>query len=281
MLLYLLSLPERILRALAAAVGGLFFEVAELILPAWLRRTRLYQALVYRFLRLTVELVGGVEALRPDGAPSAGDMVRRKAVGNVIELLSIAAVGWSPLWLLAAVSDLSGGSRAYLEAFSAELHRQGLLADPAGIQSVDDLLGALETSAGVAADLVDIPPLEAKSLVQSLRQSWQALQEQAGSLPGPELLTQTYRGLVETARQQGRSVGEVSALVAAGALKAGIGLTIQENFTYYQQALGAIQAEGWWAYAQRVSKPYRIATAGHFDPRRVSYTERLLGRKAL
>ena len=48
---YLLSLPERLLRALAAGLGGLIFEVTEVILPHWLRQTRLYQAMVYRFLR--------------------------------------------------------------------------------------------------------------------------------------------------------------------------------------------------------------------------------------
>lgn len=272
MLFYILSLPERLLRALSAVLGGLFFEIAEVIFPAWLRRTRLYQALVYRFLRLIVELVGGVQAERTAEQIQVADLARRKAVGNVIELLSILAVGWSPLWILAAASDLSGGTRAYLETLVVELHRQGVLKDPAGVQSVDDLLGALETSTGVAADLVDIPPLE----IQSLRQSWQALQQQASSLPGPELMAQTYRSLVETAREQRRSIGEVSALIAVGALKAGVNLTTQHTFSYYQQAFNAIQTEGWGAYARRVSKPYLIASAGHFDRKRKTNTEKFL-----
>jgi len=139
---------------------------------------------------------------------------------------------------------------------------------------VDDLLGALETSAGVAADLVDIPPLE----LQSLRQSWQALQQQAGNLPSPELMAQIYRNLVETAREQGRNVGEVSALIAAGAFKAGVDLTTQHTFAYYQQAFRAIQAEGWGSYTKRVSRPYLAASARHFDPKRITNTERLLCR---
>ena len=165
---YLLSLPERLLRALAAGLGGLIFEVTEVILPHWLRQTRLYQAMVYRFLRLSVELVGDVQGVLPVENMTIGDLATRKAVGNVIELASFVAVGWSPLWLLAAASDLTGGTRAYLNAFVAELKKQGLLPAEMDIRSVDDLLSALEFSTASAADMVDLPPLK----VQDLRLSW-------------------------------------------------------------------------------------------------------------
>jgi len=34
---YLVSLPERILRAIPAAGGGLIYETTEVLLPEWLR----------------------------------------------------------------------------------------------------------------------------------------------------------------------------------------------------------------------------------------------------
>ncbi len=108
---YLVSLPERLLRALAAAVGGLVFQISEVALPLWVRRTRLYQALVYRLLRLTIELLGDVKGVFPTEAIPAGDLAVRKAVGNVVELAGFLAFGWSPLWILAAASDLTGGTR--------------------------------------------------------------------------------------------------------------------------------------------------------------------------
>jgi hypothetical protein len=39
---FLVSLPERILRALAAATGGTIHETAELLLPRLVRRSRLF-----------------------------------------------------------------------------------------------------------------------------------------------------------------------------------------------------------------------------------------------
>ena len=56
---YLLSLPERLFRALAAGVGGLLYEATEVLLPTWLRRSHLYQSTIARLLRIMIELVGG------------------------------------------------------------------------------------------------------------------------------------------------------------------------------------------------------------------------------
>ena len=63
---FLVSLPERLVRAVAALVGGTVHETAELVLPRLVRRSRLYEATAKNLLRITVELVGGVE--RPDEA---------------------------------------------------------------------------------------------------------------------------------------------------------------------------------------------------------------------
>jgi hypothetical protein len=49
-------------------------------------------------------------------------------------------------------------------------------------------------------------------------------------------------------------------------------------FNYYQDALQTIGKEGWTRYAWRVSKPYLVVAASHLDPRRVSLTEKALGR---
>jgi hypothetical protein len=63
---FLVSLPERLVRAGAAAGGGAVHETAQLVLPRLVRRSRLYEATAKNLLRITVELVGGVE--RPSEA---------------------------------------------------------------------------------------------------------------------------------------------------------------------------------------------------------------------
>ena len=171
---YLASLPERTARAGAALAGGLVYETSEVTLPVVVRRTKLYQAIVGRLLRITIELVGGVGGVYPTKEMPARELLVRKTAGNAVELASFLAVGWSPVWLLAGASDLIGGSRVYLRALVAELRDAGMLAQEEDVSSFEELLSALEGTSGVLADTVDVPPLN----VQSLCTSWQELRRE-------------------------------------------------------------------------------------------------------
>src|SRR5215203_7353667 len=124
---YLASLPERTARAGAALTGGLVYETGEVLLPLAVRRSRVYQAVVGRLLRITIELVGGVEGVFPTEEMRARELLARKTAGNVVEIGSFLAVGWSPVWLLAGASDLIGGSKAYLRVLVEELKDAGVL----------------------------------------------------------------------------------------------------------------------------------------------------------
>ena len=169
---YLVSVPERILRAVAVALGGTIHETAELVLPRLVRKSRFYEATAKNLLRITVELVGGVEreheAIAGEHEASPKKLAVRKAGGNVVELGSILAFGFSPLWLLAGAADVTRGTRVYLDALVSELKAAGVLAKEAEFASVDDLLGALEGASGTTARLIDIPPLEVEGLKRSL-----------------------------------------------------------------------------------------------------------------
>ena len=89
-LAYVLALPERVVRAIAAAGGGALHETAQLVLPRLVRKSRLYEATAKNLLRITVELVGGVEREAEDVAGeverSPKKLAIRKAGGNVVEL---------------------------------------------------------------------------------------------------------------------------------------------------------------------------------------------------
>ena len=94
---FVFSVPERAVRAGAALLGGALYETAQLLLPRFVRRSRLYEATAKNLLRVAAELVGGVAA-----APStertlpAKELAVRKGAGNVVELGSLAAFGFSP-----------------------------------------------------------------------------------------------------------------------------------------------------------------------------------------
>ena len=271
---FLLSVPERIVRSLAALVGGLVHESAQLVLPRLVRRSRLYEASAKNLLRVTIELVGGVEGSSTVESGGVGQLAVRKGAGNVVELGSIAAFGFSPLWLLAAASDLARGSRVYLDTLVEELKAAGVLAPEAEFGSVDELLGALERGSGTAARLVDIPPLE----LSELRSSVAELRANVNDLPSPDELAAAYEGLRRAADAEGRSLLEVSAGIGLAFLLSARSLSREHLVVPYRQDWRPVRDEGFAAYARRVARPYRRAVEGHFSPGRETWTERGLER---
>ena len=275
---FAVSLPERIVRSLAALVGGLVHESAQVLLPRLVRRSRLYEASAKNLLRVMVELVGGVEGASTEepGATGTRELAVRKGAGNVVELGSIAAFGFSPLWLLAAASDLARGSRVYLDALVAELKAANVVAADAEFGSVDELLGALERGSGTAARLVDIPPVE----LAELRTSVAELRASADDLPTASELAAVYEGLRRSAQAEDRSLLEVSSGIGLAFLLSARSVSKQHLVTPYREDLRPVRDEGFAAYARRVAGPYRRALEGHFDPERPTWTERGLDRAA-
>jgi len=268
---YALSLPERAVRALVGTLGGVIHESAQVLLPRFVRQSRLYEATAKNALRIAVEAVGRVEPAEPPEV-SAKEITKRKAAGNVVELGSIAAFGFSPLWLLAAASDVAHGSRVYLASFVDELKRAGVLAQERGIGSVDELLESLENASGRTAGLIDVPPLE----LAELRSTLGELRDDASGLPGPQELASLYRGLREEAARERGTLLEVSVGMGMAFLLSAKSLTSTHLAIPYREDWAPLRREGFAAYARRVSAPYARAVDGHFDPKRPSWTERLL-----
>ncbi len=271
---YVASLPERLVRTAAAGAGGLVYETSEVILPPPIRRSQLYQSTLGRMLRIVVEFVGGVAGGESTDALEAKDLAVRKLAGNAVEFASIFAVGWSPLWLLAAAADVTGGTRAYLDTFVAELKQSGVLAADADVSSADDLLAALGGASGQMADTIDIPPLALDEMRASLSQ----FRQSAETLPDPRDMGQIFAEMNEAAAEQNRSLFTVSSLVAAGAIQAGIQLGNVHLFSFYRDSLTTIRTEGAPAYVQRISQPYLEAAGRHLHPGSGTYTQRLLRR---
>jgi hypothetical protein len=274
---FLASLPERTVRVGAAGIGGTLHEAFELTLPRVVRRSRLYEATAKNLLRVAIELVGGVED-SPTREPGAGalELAKRKGAGNVIELGSIAAFGFSPLWLLAAASDLTRGSRVYLTALTHELKAAGVIAEDVDAGSVEDLLGVLERTSGGTARLIDIPPLE----LTELRASLSELRSDTASLPSADELAALYGALRRTAAAEDRSLLEVSSGIGLAFLMSAGKVSDRHIVVPYREDWTAVREQGFAAYAQRVSKPYRRAMGRHFDANEPTRTERLIERFA-
>lgn len=276
---YVASLPERTVRAVAAGVGGATFEVAQLVLPRVVRRSRLYEATAKNMLRITVELVGDVHAAPSASgeAVGAGRVAVKKAAGNVTELGSILAFGFSPLWLLAGAADILNGSRTYLRTLEAELIAHGVLSPGTHFATLDHLVSALEGGAGTTARLIDLPPLELAELKESLAE----LRADASMLPTSEQLSAIFTGLQHAARAEHRSLLEVSSGIGLAFLLSARQVGRAHLATPYREDWQPLHDEGFAGYAARISRPYRDAIGGHFKPSRPTLTERVphVGRR--
>ena len=163
----------------------------------------------------------------------------------------------------------------YLEALTEELKAAGVVGEEVEVASVDELLGVLEGTTGRTARLIDIPPMELDGLRRSLRE----LREEAGELPSHAELAGLFDALRRTAAAEDRSLLEVSTGVGLAFLTSARKVSRTHLALPYREDWRPVRDEGFGAYARRISRPYASAAAGHFDPKRRTYTQRLLERE--
>lgn len=277
---YLVSLPERVLRSASALAGGVLHEAGTAALPAAVRRTRLYGALVGTVLRFLVEKVGEVEGVFPDQAKLADDFLLRRTAGNGLELIGLLTFRASPVWVLAALADLSGAGRHLLGEIAAALRAAGVIAPQSAPQTMEDLLTALEKAAGQTADTINTPPLN----TAELRRDWNAVRTAWSQVPAPSIQTLegVWRDLVDTAIGQGRGVFELSAAIALGAWvaarTAGSAVT-SPVLEHYTQTLADIRSSGFLPWWRRQFSPYLRAAASQFSTEKRLWSGRWVRRR--
>src|SRR5688572_10554065 len=286
---YALSLPERLSRVMAGSAAGLLKGVSELALPEGVRETKLYQVLLQKNLRYLIQKVGDVKGVYSQDETLPSNYVGRKFVGNFIELTGILTLRASPVWILALVSDLSGGTKVFLKELTDELKREGLLDPATPVNSVDQLLDSLQSFSGQVADRIDMPPLS----VTELRETFKYLREQAQTLglkrAAPhEEVSRIYEGMKDAALKQNRSIYEISSALAMNAMNqlqrsgrtavtgARVARAIMDRtiLQYYTRGLEELAEEGYYRYLARTSKPYLKAVARHLARKNITWTER-------
>ena len=295
---FLLSLPERVLQSTTALTAGLLREIGEVAIPQTVRRSQLYQNLVEATLRFFIEQVGGVEGVYPTEKKLAEDFLMRRTAGNGIELIGILAFRASPVWVLAALADASGGGRYLIREISGALKEEGLLDPNTDFATVDQMLDGLEASAGRIASTINTPPLD----VKALRQEWNAIKRDLSRIPPKNLpsfdtLRDLWTEIGNEARLQNRTVFEMSSVMALSAivaiprkarwLSASARLAVGKTSSvvagvlldHYRSTLKQIRETGYVRHAVHQFRPYLYGAAMQFSPKRRTLTEQLLQKK--
>jgi hypothetical protein len=284
-----------VVRSLTALSAGLVRGIGEIALPASVRRTNLYRTMVEVALRFMIEEVGQVEGIYPGEGQLAQNFLLKRTASHGIELLGILTFHASPVWILAALADATGGSRALIEEISQALKDEGLLEPNTRFETTDQMLDGLERASAHLADSLNLPPID----TAGLRKDWVRLQQELGAIPPKRLpavdkIEALWREIKSSARVQDRSVFMVSSLMAvsaAGHLPANIlwlsraarsaarrtGKVLGEAvLDHYSDTLKEISRTGFAGYWTREFRPYLRAAAGHFSPGKDSSTERLI-----
>ncbi len=294
---YISSLPERVVRSLSALAGGAVRELGEVVLPARVRRSRLYDTLVESTLRFLIEQVGQVEGAYAANGSLPPDFLVRRAAGNVIEAAGLVAFRASPVWVFAALADASGAGRELIAEIAEALQQEGLLEAGRRFENADQILDGIERSSARIAETVNTPPLDLKGLRGELAK----LREDAGGLrraswPSPGAIRKGWAEVKEEAAAQGRPVFELSAAMALSAVRqlperarwlssaATVGsrrtgeVVANALMQHYRDTLAQIREHGFSGYWIREFQPYVYGAVRQFSPDRQSATEKLWKR---
>ncbi len=295
---YILSLPERVIRSLGALSGGLLREIGNVALPASVRRTTLYRTMVDVALRFLIEEVGQVPGVYPTEGALAESFLLKRTASHGIELLGILAFHASPIWVLAALADATGGGRKLILEIADALKEEGLLDPGVRFETMDQVLGGLEKTSAHMAVTLNMPPVD----IAGLRKEWETLKEELATIPPQKVpalpaldrIEGVWRALRASAKQQGRTVFGMSSLLAISTVA-----HVPANFLWlsraarsavrrtgrvlgdavldhYTAALVEIAHTGFLAYWAREFRPYLRGAAEQFAPTHESLTERLL-----
>ena len=245
-------------------------------------------------LRFLIEQVGEVEGIYPTESGLAENFILQRTASHGIELLGIMAFRASPVWVLAALADVTGGGHKLMQEITETLKEEGLLEADARFETMEQVLGGLERSSAHLALTLNMPPIN----VAGLRREWETMKDELKNLPpnrmpGLDRLEQTWRALRISAQTQNRTVFAVSSLMAISTLshvpanlmwlskatRSAVRRTGEivggAILDHYSIAVEEISRTGFPEYWSREFRPYLRAAAAQFVPEHGSLTERL------
>jgi len=288
---YVLSLPERTLRSLAALAGGTTSLLSEMLFPDVLRDTTLYKIFVGDTQRFVIEKVAEVKKesdAEQDTEAQGEDYLQRKMIGGALETAGLFAMHFSPLWVFALAGDAASGGQVFLDRLVEQLKRNRVLAEDAEIKNITELFVAMQEMAQKSATNIDTPPLtreEVTKAAQEMTESYKNMFAKATNLI-PRLET-IWQKMQEISRRENISIERVSGILTVDVASWGkkgiaavlaVGQTGSELFgekvlDSYANTLDNVTEQGVTNYLNDRMNPFLKAAAAHFNPDTKTWTE--------
>lgn len=288
-LIYMISLPERAIRSLAALTGGTTSLLTEIILPESLRNTTIYNVSFGMMQRFVVEKVAAIEGEISRGQKEIGDdYLLRKMTGTALEAAGLLAMRFSPLWVFAIAADAAGGSKVFLERLVKHLKENDIIAVETNADNLIDLLEAVQRAAGSSTVTIDTPPLSREKLIEmvdDIRSEYgRVFKTTANLIPKIDVL---WANMEQVAKRYNISIERLGGLIAVDALslskkgsgmvsatgRIGIELFDEKILDSYRITLSEISEKGLDRYMRTHMRPFMKAAKSHFNPDRKTWIE--------
>ncbi len=289
-LTYVVSLPERTIRSLAALATGTTNLLTASLFPEALRGTTVYKVFIGDAQKFITEKVAEVHREAAEEPEADPKYLHRKMVGGALETAGLFAMHVSPLWIFAIAGDAAGGSRVFLNRLVDQLKRNGVIDEGMQVTKIDELLMAMQDTSRSGATAVDTPPLsraEVEKLADEMMTHYgNVFSKATGLLPRLDALWSQMESLasrdnVSMERLEGilsldvfdygrRGVGAALAVGQTGATLFG-----EQILDDYGRTLEKLSKTGVMNYVGDEMKPFFEAAVGHFSPERKTWTEAL------
>lgn len=291
---YLLSIPERTVRSLAAVGGGTTLLLTETLIPRTLQESTLYRVTIGDLQQFLIEQVAQMDRAVLAHVKTRDlerNFMPRRMAGSVVDAAGLLWIRFSPLWIFAIASDAANGSKVFLHRLVDQLKQNGVLATETEVNSLTELLDALHAASDSSAQAVNMPPLseaDIRETAVTLRQSYGRLFATTSNLmPRMESL---WTQMETVSAQEGTTTTKVSGMMTldlvawskkgAGAVTAvgqtGGELIGEHILDSYAHTLRSIGEEGLPQYFTRVMRPFADTAVAHFDANRLTWTEKIV-----
>jgi len=291
-LMYVLSLPERTIRSLAALAGGTTTLLAETLFPKSFRGTTTYRVTIGLMQQFILERVAGMKSeISEDQAKLGDDYVQRKMAGTALEAAGLLTMGSSPLWVFAILGDAAGGSKVFLNRLVKFLKENGVIAEETEATELIDVLEAVQEASSKIATTIDAPPLsreELSKLADEMKASYgRVFKSTTNLMPRLDAIWKNMEGLAHRENISIERLGGIMTVDAVSWSKKGMGIALATHRTgaelfdekvldSYKKTLAAASEQGIEKYMSDHMRPFMQSAKAHFDPAQKTWTEKKL-----
>lgn len=290
---YAISMPERFVRSTVSGLTSVTSLTTDLALPKALKESSTYRVTVGMLQQFLIEKVAEVE--KTDSQVELVDKyVVRKTAGSIIEGIGLISVRFSPVWMLAILSDVTGGSKAYLERLTRDLKQQGLIDKETSYDSAYALLDSISSFSDKGVSAIDTPPISINELKNFKDEMTEEFTKNADAT---KMIYQdmeaVYKKMQKTSRDQKISMSKLNGtmtldamnktgnkqldLVKAGSMSS-LNLLKELFVDSYMDSLDHLNHVGKRAYLIKHMTPFMKQVKGHYLKNNVTLTEKVLTR---